>query len=337
MPTTPPLGRLKPVPLRDAWESESGEFTPWLAREENIQILGSALGLDLEVEAQERNVGPFRADILCKNTVDESWVLVENQLERTDHGHLGQLLTYAAGLEAVTIVWIAQRFTEEHRATLDWLNEITDEKFNFFGVEVQLFQIDDSPVAPHFSVISKPNDWSKTVLEAAKRIGSGELTPTKQLQLSFWTKLKEYAAQRGTFLKFQTPRPQNWITLSIGRSGFWMDATMSPQTGEISVQLVIHTAAPKADFRQLLAQKEQIEIEAKEQFEWREVPEKVQKRIELRRSATPNNEATWPELFEWLLTKLELIHGVFGPRVKSLTLADPDDSDAPLSHDDAGE
>ena len=175
------------MPLRDAWESESGEFTPWLAREENIQILGSALGLDLEVEAQERNVGPFRADILCKNTVDESWVLVENQLERTDHGHLGQLLTYAAGLKAVTIVWISPRFTEEHRATLDWLNEITDENFNFFGVEVQLFQIDDSPVAPHFSVISKPNDWSKTV----KQIG-------------FWPALEDKAASAR--LLDETPR-----------------------------------------------------------------------------------------------------------------------------------
>ena len=323
MAAKPPLGRLKPVPLRDAWESESGDFTPWLAQEQNIQILGSAIELDLDVEAQELNVGPFRADILCKNTVDQSLVLVENQLERTDHVHLGQLLTYAAGLEAVTIVWIARQFTEEHRATLDWLNEITDEKFNFFGVEVQLFQIGESPVAPHFSVISKPNDWSKTV----KPIGP-VLTPTKQLHLSFWTKLKEYAAQQGTFLKFQTPRPQNWITLSIGRAGFWMDATMSPHTGEISAQLVIHTAAPKADFRQLFAQKEQIEVEAKEQFEWREAPEKVQKRIELRRRATANNEATWPELFEWLLAKLELIHGVFGPRVKSLTLADPDNSDA---------
>ena len=97
---------------------------------------------------------------------------------------------------------------------------------------------------------------------------------------------------------------------------------------KISVQLVIHTAAPKEDFRQLFAQKKQIEFEAKEHFEWREAPEKVQKRIELRRSATPNNEATWPELFEWLIAKLELIHEVFGPRVKSLTLADPDNSDA---------
>ena len=204
--TKPPLGRLRPVSLREAWVSESGEFTPWLAQEENIELLAEALGLDLEVEAQERNVGPFRADILCKNTVDESWVLVENQ--RTDHGHLGQLLTYAAGLEAVTIVWVAQRFTEEHRAALDWLNGITEDKFNFFGVEVQLFQINDSPVAPHFNVVSKPNDWSKTVSEAAKRIESGEITPTKQLQLTFWTKLREYAENRGTFLRFQTPRPQ---------------------------------------------------------------------------------------------------------------------------------
>src|SRR5688572_3350887 len=159
---------MQPVPLREAWESESGDFTPWLAQEENIEQLSEALGLELEVEAQEKDVGPFRADILCKNTVDGTWVLIENQLERTNHGHLGQLLTYAAGLEAVTIVWISQRFTEEHRATLDWLNQITDERFNFFGVEVELFRIGTSPLAPNFKVVSKPNDWSKTVTDAAK-------------------------------------------------------------------------------------------------------------------------------------------------------------------------
>ena len=326
----PPLGRLKPVPLRDAWESESSEFTPWLAKEENIRLLSEALGLELEVEAQERNVGPFRADILCKNTGDESWVLIENQLEKTDHGHLGQLLTYAAGLDAVTIVWVAQRFTEEHRATLDWLNEITNDKFNFFGVEVQLFRIDDSPVvAPHFNVISKPNDWSKTVSEAAKRIESGDLTPTKQLQLTFWTQLREFAQQRGTVLRFQNPRAQSWTTLPIGRSGFWMDATMTPSTGEVSVQLVIHTASPKADFLQLLSQWASIEQEAHEQFEWREAPEKVQKRIVLRRSANPENEGTWPELLDWLVAKLELVHNVFGPKIKAMKLAESVEADPP--------
>lgn len=102
--SVPALGRLEKVELRNAWQSESGDFTPWLAREENLKLLGEAINLDLELEAQEKNVGPFRADILCRDTAsDEHWVLVENQLERTDHGHLGQLLTYAAGLKAATI------------------------------------------------------------------------------------------------------------------------------------------------------------------------------------------------------------------------------------------
>ena len=128
------LGQLIKVPLREFWEGEASDFTPWLADEENISLLGDTIGVELEVEAQERNVGPFRADILCKDTLTDNWVLIENQLEPTDHTHLGQLLTYAAGLNAVTVVWIAERFTDEHRAALDWLNEITAEGFSFFGL-----------------------------------------------------------------------------------------------------------------------------------------------------------------------------------------------------------
>src|SRR5262249_26060682 len=129
------LGRLERVELREVWEKEAEDFTPWLGTEANITLLGDSIGLDLEVEAQEKEVGPFRADILCKDTATGNWVLIENQLERTDHTHLGQLLTYAAGLSAVTVVWIASEFTDEHRATLDWLNEITNEQFTFFGLE----------------------------------------------------------------------------------------------------------------------------------------------------------------------------------------------------------
>lgn len=147
------LGRLEKVDLRNFWTTEAGDFTPWLAQEENIALLGEAVGVELEVEAQEKSVGPFRADILCKDTSTDQWVLIENQLERTDHTHLGQLLTYGAGLNAVTIVWIAAKFTEEHRAALDWLNEITDERFNFFGLEVELWRIGDSLAAPKFNII----------------------------------------------------------------------------------------------------------------------------------------------------------------------------------------
>ena len=141
------LGRLVKVELREAWFSEASDFTPWLAETENLRLLGETIGMTWNAKLRRRK-WPFRADILCRDTTTNNWVLIENQLERTDHSHLGQLLTYAAGLTAVTIVWIAHRFTEEHRAALDWLNEKTEEGINFFGLEVELWRIGDSPAAP---------------------------------------------------------------------------------------------------------------------------------------------------------------------------------------------
>lgn len=146
------LEQLQRVDLREAWESESGDFTPWLASAENIALLGDAIGMELEVESQEQSVGKFRADILCRDTANQSWVLIENQLEKTDHGHLGQLIIYAAGLEAATIVWVAAEIRDEHRAALDWLNHITSEQFMFFGLELELWRIGDSLMAPKFKV-----------------------------------------------------------------------------------------------------------------------------------------------------------------------------------------
>ncbi len=153
--TTGALGRLERVELRQVWTGEAADFPPWLAQ--NIAVLGDALNLELELEAQEQPVGPFRADILCKDTATGQWVLIENQLARTDHTHLGQLLTYAAGLDAVTVVWVAARFTDEHRAALDWLNAHTGEDIDFFGLEIELWRIGSSPIAPKFNVVSKPN------------------------------------------------------------------------------------------------------------------------------------------------------------------------------------
>ena len=180
------LGRLEKVDLRDVWTSEASDFTPWLAREENLSVLADTLGLELELEAEEKAVGPFRADILCRDTGSNAWVLIENQLERTDHNHLGQLLTYASGLQAVTIIWIASRFTEEHRSTLDWLNRITDTGFHFFGLEVELWRIGASSPAPKFNIVSKPNDWSRSVAQAARAMDETELSETRILQRDYW-------------------------------------------------------------------------------------------------------------------------------------------------------
>ncbi len=140
---TQQLGKLERISdLRRIWESEATHFTPWLAREDNLALLADTIGLDLELEAQEKSVGSFRADILCRETANNSWVLIENQLDKTDHNHLGQLLTYAAGLNAATIVWIAKRFTDEHQANLEWLNGVTGDEINLFGLEIELWRED---------------------------------------------------------------------------------------------------------------------------------------------------------------------------------------------------
>ena len=131
------LSKLEDVDIRSIWDNETTEFTPWLAQPENIDNISEQIGIDLTVEEKEKPVGPYRADIFCKDE-DENPVLIENQLEGTDHKHLGQLLTYAAGLEAVTIIWVASEFSDEHRATLDWLNENTGQGINFFGIVVEV-------------------------------------------------------------------------------------------------------------------------------------------------------------------------------------------------------
>ncbi len=230
------LGRLDRVDLREIWTSESADFTPWLAETDNLVILGDTIGLELELESQETKVGPFRADILCRDTGTNAWVLIENQLERTDHCHLGQLLTYAAGLKAVTVVWIAERFTEEHRAALDWLNEITDEKFAFFGLEIELWQIASSPVAPKFNVVCKPNDWSKTISEAAE----GEITETKLLQQEYWASLRDLLLERKSIVKPQKPRPQHWTNFAVGRSFFGIHATVNTVKNWLQVGMSLY-------------------------------------------------------------------------------------------------
>ena len=132
------LGKLERVDLRTVWNNEANDFTPWLAKSENLEALSETLGMDLESTGTEQSVGVYRADMLCKDALSGSLVLVENQLEKTDPSHLGQILTYSAGLSVKTVIWIASRFTDEHRAALDYLNEITEEGVSFFGLEVEL-------------------------------------------------------------------------------------------------------------------------------------------------------------------------------------------------------
>lgn len=316
------LGRLERVGLREIWVHEATAFTPWLAKAENLDVLADALGMELELEAQERSVGPFRADILCKEIGTGHWVLIENQLERTDHTHLGQLLTYAAGLEAVTIIWIADKFSEEHRATLDWLNRITNEGFSFFGVEVELWRIGTSAPAPKFNVLSKPNNWSRSVGEASRAIDNNDLSSTGNMQVDYWAALNAaLIAAHGPVQGTRKPQPASWMSYSIGRSHFSIQAVMARPRREVRAELYIQGARAKAYFALLKQQQAAVEAEIGYPLLWDEKPDGIESRIAtLLDNSDPDNRDDWPRQHKWLASHLNDIHRAFSARVRSVRL-----------------
>lgn len=184
------LGRIEEVDLRQIWPGEAADFTPWLA--EHLDLLGEALHLDLTLVEAEGEVGPFAVDIVADS--DSGLVVIENQLEQTDHSHLGQLLTYAAGRDARTLIWITSQFRDEHRAVLDWLNHWTSEEVEVYGVEVRAIQIGDSLPAPEFRPIAFPNTWSRQV---GNRSRSSSRGPTYERYRAFWQALLEEGRERG--------------------------------------------------------------------------------------------------------------------------------------------
>ena len=332
MASTPELGRLERVELRTAWESEAQDFTPWLAQDENIAVLGETLDMELEVEAQEESVGPFRADILCRdaNSADhDSWVLIENQLERTDHTHLGQLLTYASGLHTVTIIWIARRFTDEHRAALDWLNEITDERFRFFGLEVELWKIGGSPAAPKFNIVAKPNEWTRSASEGARRAASGEKSPLRLKYKAYWTSFSDYLEAKGSPLAMRKPLAESWASFSIGRGHSHLEAVVSKQKNRLRVCVTLKGQDAKPHFHLLREKATSIEDAIGSAVDWWELPERQASVISIdQQVADLLNEDDWPRQHAWFADMLERFDGVFRPLVHDLDASDwvPEDT-----------
>lgn len=224
---TKELGRLERVDVRECWTHEQLDFTPWLSRPENVALLGDALGLDLQFDKSEVQVGPFRADLLCREREEDRCVLVENQLEGTDHSHLGQVLTYAAGLEAACVVWISTDFRPEHRAALDWLNNMTVAGLDFFGLQLEAWRIGTSAPAPRFTVVSKPNDWKKEVRSASATV-SGE---SNQKLLDHWAGFVQYLAGKST------PFP---IPKACSRTFLWVDMGLPDLQATISRSYNFH-------------------------------------------------------------------------------------------------
>lgn len=220
----------------------------------------------------------------------------------------------------MTIVWIAARFTEEHRSTLDWLNRITDESFRFFGLEVELWKIGDSPAAPRVSVISKPNDWSQSVAQAARAIDGADLSETRTVQKAYWTELNRVLnAAAGPVSGNRKPQPQSWMTYPIGRTFVSLGAVMLRPKNQIRTELYIRGGDAKRMLGVLRVQKEQVERELGYTLEWEELPARQDCRIACYLSdLDPEDESDWPRQHKWLADRLNDFHRVFSHRVRAL-------------------
>lgn len=314
---TPALGKLQRINLREAWKHEATEFTPWLALEDNLDLLAKTLGLvELELVGTEHWVGDFKLDVLCSD--DEGQVIIENQLEKTNHSHLGQILTYAAGVGARKVIWLAESFRAEHVAALDFLNQHTTEELNFFAVEVELWRIGDSPMAPSFNVVVKPNDWTKTSRESAK--AATTTTPTKQRQLKFWTEWAAWLQAKSSTLRTQKPLPQHWTNMALGRAGLHLAATVNSKESRLGMEVYIGHANSKSMFKQLQAQQASIEEALNVKLQWNELPDGHACRIlHVRLDSPLEDESQWPAYFAWLEDAALRMSTVFRPLVKALT------------------
>ena len=318
------LGKLEAVSLREAWPNEAANFTPWLAEDANLALLGEALGLQLELEAVEKPVGPFAADILAKESGAGRWVLIENQIEPTDHRHLGQLLTYAAGLDTHVVVWIAQSFREEHRAAIDFLNRATTEEFSFFGVQIELFRIGSSPLAPIFSLAAKPNNWSKQA-QAGKQAAQDDLSPSQAQNRLFWSDVIADSVSAYPALSGRTPYKSSWQCAERVRSAqnFYVECNAAfTATGQLRVEAYLGGSLAKSAFHALEAQRNEVENAFGAKLNWEELPKGQDSRIAYYMPGVQkrDDKAAWAAQKQWLLASWKKLADALRPYVNSLDL-----------------
>ena len=328
-PETQQLGELQLVEARFVWPHEAAHFTPWLADEQNINRLGSVLGLELEVESVEVPVGPYSADILARDTGSGSYVVIENQLERMNHDHLGKALTYAAVLDASAVVWVATDFVEEHRRAIDWLNDKSGGDVAYYGVRLEVWRIGDSKPAVRFNVLSRPTEAITAI--QTRRAAEG-LSDTRQLQLDWWTFFRDALVARKIVPSVQTPRPQYWFNIALGRTGFHLSCIADTYADRIGVRLyLVGRFGGQMALDLLCREKEQIERELGHPVEWDPNPDRSDKVILSARPADLRKREEWATYAEWLVSEVDIFRRVFRERILGLEVTrepvDPDGED----------
>ena len=301
------LGTLKKITdLRSIWPHEALNFTPWVA--ENVDLLADAVGLDItvdEIKLPPESVSTFvkktqdcdfNVDIYASETGTDRKIIIENQLEDTDHDHLGKLITYASGKGADVVIWVVKHAREEHKAAVEWLNNHTDDKIGFFLCEIKLFQIGDSQIAPAFTVVERPNDWTKEIRKTASA------NSTQQQRLEYWQAFNDYAFTDANFSRIfnkRKPTTDHWMDFSIGSSACHIAVSQIQKRKAVDVELYIND--DKELFKSLFAHKDEIEKNMEMELEWKELPERKASRILIEKTVDLDDRATWPEQFDYIM------------------------------------
>ena len=257
------LGKIKEVDIREVWKHEQYDFSKWLASEENISELGDTLNLSLTDIQTEQFVGSYRCDIICKDDVTGKSVLIENQLEQTNHDHLGKIITYASGLNASVVVWIVAEAREEHASAIEWLNKHTDDDVAFFLIEIHAYRIGDSDPAPMFKIIEQPHDFARSVKAAVTK---GELSEAQIKRQEFWTQFNEVLDSRGKPFNKRKATTDHWYSVGIGSSRCYISIDLVNKQHKMRIGFWIPN--DKSLFDSLLENKNEIEQSVGQTLDW---------------------------------------------------------------------
>lgn len=298
------LGKMKRInDLRSVWPHEANDFTKWLAEESNLQILSESVDIDITLEERESSVGDFNVDIYAREEGSGRKIIIENQLEDTNHDHLGKIITYASGKGAEVIIWIVKRARDEHRQAIEWLNQHTDSEIAFFLVEIELWQIDSSALAPKFNVVEKPNDWAKSMKAVEGK------SDTEKLKLEFWQAfvncMRENEEYKNNF-SFRKPAAQHWYTLAIGHRTCSVDLLINTQKRNIGAEIYIR--GDKDTFERFKEKKEAFETKLGKGIDWNEA--KKDCNIVVRKELDIKDRTKWEEAFKWFVEKSVILKGL---------------------------
>lgn len=305
--STVKIGKLTEVDVRDLWKHEQYDFSNWLAKEENIKLLDDEIGLTLMDINKEVYIGSYRCDLVAKDETTGQIVIIENQLEATNHDHLGKIITYAAGLDAKTIVWIVKEAREEHKAAIEWLNNNSSEEIGFFLIELHAYKINDSLPAPMFKVVEKPNNFTKT---SKQNYSDKELNRSQNERLMFWEEFNTVIVAKGKPFSVRKPTTDHWYDVAIGMSEAHLAINLVNKENKIVLELYI--LDNKNLFDHIYEDKEKIENTLQMSFSWERLDGKKASRIKHDVLGLDfSDHSNYPQLMDECIEKILKMRDVF--------------------------